>query len=217
MNLVFSWLRDFIDLEVSPQELAEKLTDVGIEVSQVQKIGNVPDEVVVAHILERKQHPNADRLSLCRVEDGTQVFSIVCGADNMQTGDKVALAKIGAHLPNGLTIKKSKIRGEVSEGMLCATHELELGDGSEGIMILDADAELGQTLNKHLSLQDFVLDIDITPNRGDCLSVLGIAREAAALGLGTLKFDAIKETCRKKYGFFNHKAESAGKKLFRGS
>lgn len=191
MKLTLTWLQEFIDLNVAePRLLAEKLTGAGIQVASATQLGNIPDSVVVARIITRDQHPNADRLSLCKVEDGTQTYAIVCGATNMKAGDKVALAKVGSKLPNDLTISKSKIRGETSEGMLCSSKELQLGGDADGIIILPADAPLGKPLVEHLNLKDAAFEIEITPNRGDCLSVVGIARELAAIGCGTLKLEA---------------------------
>ncbi len=153
----------------------------GIEVSACRFLGDGLDLVVVAKILEKKQHPNADKLSLCRVTDGEREYGIVCGAKNMSEGDHVALSKIGAKLPNGLEIKKAKIRGEASEGMLCSETELRLAEESAGIMILPPDSIPGTPLAVALGLSDHLLEIEITPNRGDCLSVLGVAREVAAI------------------------------------
>ncbi len=153
----------------------------GIEVSACRFLGDGLDLVVVAKILEKKPHPNADKLSLCRVTDGEKEYAIVCGARNMSEGDHVALSKIGAKLPNGIEIKKAKIRGEASEGMLCSETELRLAEESAGIMILPADSVPGTPLAVALGLSDHLLEIEITPNRGDCLSVLGVAREVAAI------------------------------------
>lgn len=153
----------------------------GIEVASCRFLGDGLEHVVVVRILEKKAHPNADKLSLCKVTDGEREYAIVCGARNMAEGDHVALAKIGAKLPNGLEIKKAKIRGEQSEGMLCSETELRLAEESAGIMILPADSIPGTPLAEALGLSDHLLEVEITPNRGDCLSVLGVAREVAAI------------------------------------
>lgn len=153
----------------------------GVEVSSCRFLGDGLDHVVVAKILEKKPHPNADKLSLCRVTDGEREYPIVCGARNMVEGDHVALSKIGAKLPNGIEIKKAKIRGEVSEGMLCSETELRLAEESAGILILSPDSVPGTPIAQALGLSDHLLEVEITPNRGDCLSVLGVAREIAAI------------------------------------
>jgi phenylalanyl-tRNA synthetase beta chain len=181
LKILYSWLREFIDTRLAPAQLQEALTMAGIEVSSCRFLGDGLDNVVVARILEKKAHPNADKLSLCRVTDGEREYPIVCGAKNMVTGDLVALSKIGAKLPNGIEIKKAKIRGEVSEGMLCSETELRLAEESAGILILSPDSVPGTPLAEALGLSDHLLEIEITPNRGDCLSVLGVAREIAAI------------------------------------
>lgn len=139
------------------------------------------DDVVVARILDMGPHPNADKLSLCRVTDGKTEYRVVCGATNMKAGDAVALARAGAALPTGMQIQKAKIRGQVSEGMLCSEQELGLAEESPGIMILPADSQEGMPLAPAIGMADWLLTVEITPNRGDCLSVLGVAREVAAI------------------------------------
>src|SRR3990170_651597 len=153
----------------------------GIEVSSCRFLGEGLENVVVAKILAQGQHPNADKLSLCRVTDGSSEYGIVCGARNMNPGDVVALARIGAKLPNGVEIRKAKIRGEVSEGMLCSEMELRLSEESAGILILPPETPVGKPMADALGLSDWMLEVEITPNRGDCLSVLGVAREVAAI------------------------------------
>jgi phenylalanyl-tRNA synthetase beta chain len=181
LKILYSWLREFIDTRLSPAQLQEALTMAGIEVSGCRFLGDGLDRVIVARILEKKAHPNADKLSLCRVSDGQREYAIVCGAKNMVEGDHVALATIGAKLPNGIEIKKAKIRGEASEGMLCSETELRLAEESAGILILPPDTVPGTPLADALGLSDHLLEVEITPNRGDCLSVLGVAREVAAI------------------------------------
>ena len=153
----------------------------GVEVSSCRFLGDGFDKVVTARILDQGRHPNADKLSVCRVTDGATEYGIVCGAPNMKPGDVVALAKVGAKLPNGMEIKKAKIRGQASEGMLCSEQELGLSEASAGIMILAPDTPLGRPLAAAIGLDDWLLEVEITPNRGDCLSVLGVAREVAAI------------------------------------
>ncbi len=187
MKFTLNWLRDYIDFDLSPEELSHNLTMGGLEVEDVIYQGQGLDNIVVAQITEQTPHPNAEKLSLCTVTDGKTTYPIVCGANNMKAGDKVALAKIGANLPpgpkfeDGLKIKKAKIRGEVSEGMLCAENELGLGEESDGILILSESANVGNAIVDELGLNDVVFEVGITPNRPDCLSVVGVAREVAAL------------------------------------
>ncbi len=187
MIITVNWLREYVDFGITPEELADKLTMAGLEVEAVEYRGRGLENVVVALILELKPHPDATKLSLCEVTDGEKNYPIVCGASNMKPGDKVALAKIGTNLPpgpkfpEGMTIKKAKIRGEVSEGMLCAENELGIGVESDGIMILPASASIGARLIDEIGLNDVIFEINVTPNRPDCLSVVGVAREVAAL------------------------------------
>ena len=181
MKISLNWLSDFVDIDISPERLAETLITAGLEVEGISKLGGGLDNVVVARILSMNPHPNADRLTLCSVSTGDKTHAIVCGAKNMKEGDLVPLALPGAHLPNGTKILKSKIRGEVSEGMLCSEVELGLAKESSGLMILQDTLAPGTPFAKALMLDDTVFDINITPNRSDCLSVIGIAREVAAL------------------------------------
>ena len=181
MKIPYSWLKEFIDTRLSPVQAQEALTMAGVEVSSCRFLGEGFDSVVTARILEMAPHPNAERLSLCKVTDGSTTFGIVCGAKNMKSGDAVALAKIGARLPNGMEIKKAKIRGQASEGMLCSEQELKLAETSAGIMVLPGDTVPGTPLADALGLSDWLLEVEITPNRGDCLSVLGVAREIASI------------------------------------
>ncbi len=180
MKITYKWLKDFVDFNLSPEELSHMLTMLGLEVEGMQNLGNGMDDVVVAVVEVKEQHPNADKLSLCKINDGRETLSVVCGAQNFKAGDKVALARIGAVLPGDFRIKRSRIRGEESFGMLCSEKELGLADESEGIMILSRDFPLGVSLFDALGLKDTVFEIGLTPNRADCLSVIGIAREIAA-------------------------------------
>ncbi len=181
MKILYSWLKEFVDTRLSPAGVQEALTMAGVEVSSCRFLGDGLGNVVTAKILDQGRHPNADKLSLCRVSDGASEYGIVCGAPNMKPGDVVALAKIGAKLPNGMEIKKAKIRGQSSEGMLCSEQELGLSEESAGILILPPDTPLGRPLAAAIGLDDWLLEVEITPNRGDCLSVLGVAREVAAI------------------------------------
>src|SRR6266568_3999708 len=185
MNVTYNWLKEFVDFDATPDELAELLTMLGLEVESMEKLGEGLDDVVVALVEEKKQHPNADKLSVCRVNNGKEILSIVCGAQNMKAGDKVALAQIGSVLPGDFKIKRSKIRGEESCGMLCSEKELGLAEESAGIIVLPPGiAPLGTPVFTALGRKDTLFEIGLTPNRSDCLSAIGIARDIAAkLGL----------------------------------
>ena len=183
MKLTLNWLREFIELVLPADELCDALVMAGIEVEALVEHRPIWGAVEVVELVSVVAHPNADRLRLCEVRRGQgPVVRVVCGASNMQAGDKVALAPPGTDLPGDRHIERATIRGQVSEGMLCAARELALPeDATDGIMILPADAPLGRRLVDYLGAADTVLDLAVTPNRGDCLSVLGIAREIAAL------------------------------------
>lgn len=182
MKVVLSWLQEFFSEVLTAKQVSEALYRVGIEVEYIEEMGQGLDGVVVARIEEFKQHPNADKLSLCKIFNGTETIDVVCGAKNFKAGDHVALATVGAVLPGDFKIQKSKIRGEVSNGMLCSAKELGFPDLSngEGILILDINAQPGQPLKDALKLNDAILHLALTPNRGDCFSILGIAIEVAA-------------------------------------
>jgi phenylalanyl-tRNA synthetase beta chain len=180
MKINIDWLRDFVPVEVAAEQLAGELTLAGLEVDGVAAVAAGFEGVVVAEILAKAAHPDADRLSICRIFDGEREHEIVCGAPNAAAGLKVPFAPVGTVLPGGMKIRAARIRGVRSEGMLCSAKELALADDSAGLLVLDAAAVTGQDLREHLRLEDHVLDIDLTPNRGDCFSVLGIAREIAA-------------------------------------
>ncbi|MFO7728140.1 MAG: phenylalanine--tRNA ligase subunit beta [Desulfonatronovibrio sp.] len=182
MLLSLSWLKEFTPYEGSVEELAHRLTMVGLEVEEIRRPFEHLSDIVVGHVLERTAHPDADKLSLCRVDIGTgETLPIVCGASNVAAGQKVAVAPVKTKLPGGLVIKKAKIRGQVSQGMICSETELELGTDSSGIMVLDENLQPGIRLVQALDIDDCVFDIGVTPNRPDCLSVLGLARETAAI------------------------------------
>jgi phenylalanyl-tRNA synthetase beta chain len=184
MLISYNWLKDFFEKgvldNVSPQEICNILNNQGIEVADSKYIGKDFENVVVAEVLEREKHPNADKLSLCKVFDGTNEYQVVCGAKNVEKGIKIAFSKIGAILPGGFKIEKAKIRGVESFGMICSEKELGLAKESEGIWILPSDAPLGEEFAKFIGFDDNIFEIEITPNRGDCLSILGIAREISA-------------------------------------
>ena len=184
MKVSLKWLKDYVNIELAPQELAEKLTMAGMEVKGVQIIGDTWDNMIVGQVTSLGTHPNADRLKLATVDLGTRQVTVVCGAPNVSPGQKVPFAHVGAQLMDGHTgkvelLKPAKIRGIVSEGMVCSEKELGISDSHEGIMVLPPEAPIGISLNEYLG--DVIFDLDITPNRPDCLSMIGIAREIAAL------------------------------------
>lgn len=186
MKFSLRWLGQYIDLVVPVPEMLDKLTLSGTEVEGVSVTGVESAHVVVAQILSSAQHPNADRLRICQVNDGTGTRQIVCGAKNYKDGDKVPLALPGAKLPGGLVIKESKLRGELSQGMLCSAKELALAEDAEGLLILPADAPVGRVFSEYHP-GDTMFEVEITSNRPDLLSYRGMAREIAAVGAGKLK------------------------------
>ncbi len=190
MLVSLKWLRDYVDVDVPAAELAERLTMAGLEVDALIGKGPAFRGVRVARILSLKPHPDADHLSLCDVTTGESTYPVVCGAGNIRVGDTVPLALVGATLPGDLVIRSSRIRGEVSEGMLCSEEELGIGADASGIMILPPDLSLGGELGDALNLVDSVLDIGVTPNRADCLSIVGVAREWAAIAGKKLRYPA---------------------------
>jgi phenylalanyl-tRNA synthetase beta chain len=182
MKLPLSWLREWVDLPADPREVSARLVSIGIEVESITPVAGEFTEVVVAEITQIAPHPQADKLRICQVSDGSgALLQIVCGAANARQGLKTALARIGAELPGGMQIKRAKLRGVESAGMLCSARELGISEAHEGILELPEDAPLGVTLRSYLELDDVILDVGITPNRGDAMSVLGLAREVAAL------------------------------------
>jgi phenylalanyl-tRNA synthetase beta chain len=195
MKVTLNWLKQYVDFNWSPEELTERLTMLGLEVEGVQKISGAFDGIVVAQVITRDKHPGADKLSLCRVNDGTGERQIVCGAQNFKAGDKVPLILPGASLPlkpgdkEPFTIKIGKIRGLESHGMLCSPQELGLPDQVDGLLILREDAKVGQPFGAYLgrSGSDVVYDLEVTPNRPDLNSLIGIAREIAAVTGNALK------------------------------
>ena len=181
MRVPMGWLKDFVDLSESVGEIAERLTFAGIEVEGIEMVGGNLEGVVVGEVRAVGRHPNADRLSVCTVFDGTQEVTVVCGAPNVRAGGKYAFAPVGVRLANGTVIRRAKLRGIESYGMLCAEDELGLSDDHSGLLELPEEVLAGRPLAEVLGLPEAVLDLEITPNRPDCLSILGIARELAAL------------------------------------
>jgi phenylalanyl-tRNA synthetase beta chain len=189
MIVTCNWLREFVDFDFSPEDLAHKITMAGLEVEAVEKLGEGLDSVIVARLKSVEAHPDAEKLTLCVVETGNEEVQVVCGAPNHKTGDLVALAQVGTVLPGNFKIKKSKIRGCESMGMLCSEKELGLAEDSDGIMILPQDLSLGTPVFNALQMKDIRLEIGLTPNRSDCLSVFGVSREVAALASQPLRFE----------------------------
>jgi phenylalanyl-tRNA synthetase beta chain len=178
-----NWLIDDYNINYSTSSLIDKLTPAGLEIDNVDKILELDNTFVVGEIISVKKHSKADKLSVCQVSIGNdELLQIVCGCSSVAQGLKVVVATVGSKMPNGLEIKSCKLRGEVSNGMLCSANELGLNEISEGILHLESDAKLGVRVSEYfLQREDDVLQVEITPNRGDCLSVLGLAREINSL------------------------------------
>ena len=184
MKVSLKWLRDYVDIKLAPKELAERLSMAGLEVKGIQTTGGTWDNVVIGEVIAVNPHPNADRLKVATVDLGTQQVTVVCGAPNIGLGQRVPFAQVGArlvdaHTGEAIALKPAKIRGVVSEGMVCSEEELGISDSQEGILVLPPEAPIGEPLGAYLG--DVIFDSDITPNRPDCLSLIGIAREIAAL------------------------------------
>ena len=198
MKVSERWLRTWVNPSISTEEMVEQLTMAGLEVDGTEPAAGEFTDVVVARVESVEKHPDADKLSVCQVTDGNETLQIVCGAANVRAGLSVALARVGAVLTakdnETFKIKPAKLRGVASAGMLCSEKELGLAEQSDGIMELPADAPVGTSLRDYLELDDTIIDIDLTPNRGDCLSVAGIARE-----LGTLNRCDVSEEVHDPY------------------
>jgi phenylalanyl-tRNA synthetase beta chain len=194
LKVSLKWLKDYVDLSgIAADDIVEKLTTTGLEVDDVIDYSKLFENYVVGHVVEKVKHPNADKLSLCRVDNGEQVLDVVCGAPNVDSDQKVVLAKSGAVLPDtDFTIKKVKIRGQESNGMICSEKELGLGDDHTGIMVLDNKLKPGQPVSEALGLDDVIIDIDITPNRADAFCHIGVARDLAAAFNRKLVYPKIK-------------------------
>ncbi|PAV01889.1 phenylalanine--tRNA ligase subunit beta [Arsenophonus sp. ENCA] len=198
MKLSEFWLREWINPAISSEALSEQMTMAGLEIDDVKSVAGQFQGVVVGEVVECVQHPNADKLQLTKVNIGTeQLLNIVCGAPNCRQGLKVAVATIGAVLPDNFKIKATKLRGELSEGMLCSYSELGISDDHTGIIELPQDAPIGTDIRNYLQLDDYIFDVSLTPNRADCLSILGIARDIAAINnleLNTIEIEPAKVT-----------------------
>ena len=181
MLLSEKWLREWVNPALSTQELADQITMAGLEVDGIEPVAGEFSGVVVGEIVAIEKHPDADKLRVCQVTGGDEVAQVVCGAPNARLGLKIPFALVGAVLPGNFKIKKAKLRGVESFGMLCAEAELGMSDSSDGLMELAADAPVGTDFREYLSLNDQIIEVDLTPNRADCLSVRGVARDISAL------------------------------------
>src|SRR5712671_6898446 len=182
MKLPLSWLKTFVSIDASPEEIARRLSYAGLVVENVEKLSAGFGGVFAAKVLQVEKHPNADRLNLCDVDAGDKgKFKVVCGAPNVKAGMIAPLALVGATLGKEPPLEAATIRGVQSEGMLCSERELGLSQDHAGILALSTDAPIGADVSNYLHLNDTILDVEITPNRGDCLSILGLAREVSAL------------------------------------
>ena len=182
MKFSENWLREWVDPPVSTEDLGHQFTMAGLEVDEILPAAPPFEGVVVGEVLEVKRHPDADKLSVCQVSTGEgPVHNIVCGASNVFAGMRAPTARIGAKLPGGVKIRKTKLRGMESQGMLCSARELGLGDDADGILPLEDDAAVGTDLRTYLGLDDSIIDLDLTPNRGDCFGLAGAAREIAVV------------------------------------
>ena len=189
MLISLNWLKQYIDLDgIEINEMENSLTMIGQEVEKIEIAGSNLENVVTAKIIEKEMHPDSDHLTVCKVDNGKEILQIVCGASNHKAGDKVVLAQIGAKLSEDFVIKKGKIRGKESCGMLCSEVELGIGSDKDGIIILPEDAPIGVPFKDYLGINDTVFELEITPNRPDCLSHIGIARELSAYYGKELKY-----------------------------
>ncbi|MBI3793103.1 MAG: phenylalanine--tRNA ligase subunit beta [Nitrospinae bacterium] len=193
MKLSLLWLNEWVDHNLPPEKLAEKLTSLGLETKITENRRGAYKNIVVGKVLSADPHPNADALRITSVNAGGEPLKIICGAPNVAPGQTVAVALVGATLPNGLKIEKRKIRGEESFGMICSESELGISAESSGIMVLDDGLKAGAEIASCLELEDVMFEVDLTPNRGDCLSVLGIAREVSAITGARLKMPTFAE------------------------
>lgn len=181
MKFSESWLREWVNPELSTDELTHQITMAGLEVDAVDAVAGEFSGVVVGEVIECGQHPDADKLQVTKVNTGDEIVDIVCGAKNCRLGLKVAVAKVGAVLPGNFKIKKAKLRGQPSFGMLCSESELGLAESSDGILELASDAPIGECIRQYLNLDDVTIDVDLTSNRADCLGIRGLAREVGSL------------------------------------
>nr|WP_312972178.1 phenylalanine--tRNA ligase subunit beta [Pseudomonas sp.] len=181
MKFSEQWLRSWVSPQASRDELVARLSMAGLEVDSVSPVAGAFSGVIVGEVLSTEQHPDADKLRVCQVSNGSETFQVVCGAPNVRPGLKIPFATIGAELPGDFKIKKAKLRGVESNGMLCSASELQISDDNDGLLELPADAPVGQDIREYFDLDDVSIEVDLTPNRGDCLSLAGLAREVGAL------------------------------------
>mgnify|MGYP002640087806 CR=1 FL=1 len=182
MNISYNWLKEYIDIDLEPADLAARLTDAGLEAVIVETLPEYFKNIVVGHVLSREKHPDADKLSVCMIDLGDdEPKQIICGAPNIDAGQNVPVATIGTTFPDGMKIKKAKLRGVISNGMVCSERELDLSQDHSGIMVLDENAELGMDMQAYLSGNDVSIELDLTPDRSDALGHIGVARDLAAL------------------------------------
>ena len=199
MKVSQNWLKKYVNFKFTPEQLTEKLSMLGLEVESYEDLTKQYDNFIIGEVLERAKHPNADRLSICKVNIGSAVQEVVCGAPNVEAGQKVVVALIGAVIPHNqhdpegkpFVIERAKIRGVESNGMICSELELGLGKDASGILVLDEKAKAGTSFAKYLGKTDVVYEIGITPNRADCLSHIGVAREIGLLVNKKLKMPKI--------------------------
>ena len=188
MKFTFSWLKEHLDTKASLEDMVDRLTMIGLEVEKVHDRAKGLEGFVVARVIEAKKHPDADKLTVCRVDNGSEIVEVVCGAPNARKGLLGVFAASGSHIPGtGITLKPTEIRGVISNGMLLSEKEVNISDDHEGIIELPEDVDIGSPAAEAMDLADPVIEIEITPNRGDCLGVRGIARDLAAAGMGKLK------------------------------
>jgi phenylalanyl-tRNA synthetase beta chain len=188
MKFSLSWLKEYLETDKSLNEIIYWLTMVGLEVENIEDRAKLLEKFVVGHVLEAKQHPDADRLQILQIQNGSEILEVVCGAPNARAGMKGIFAGNGSYIPGiDVTLKTTKIRGVTSNGMMLSEREIGLSDEHGGIIEVKEDAEAGSSAAEALGLTDPVIEIAITPNRGDCLGIYGIARDLAAAGVGSLK------------------------------
>ncbi len=181
MRVSLNWLKDYVDIDMPPDDLAQLLTMSSLDVEAVEPLGQSLEDIIVARILSVRRHPEADRLFICQMDTGGEEVPVVCSAPNLEAEALVPMALPGTKLPGEMVVQESQIRGQQSVGMLLAEDEMGLTDDHTGIMILPEDLNPGAQVSSVLHLEDWALEISITPNRPDCASVMGIAREIAAL------------------------------------
>lgn len=209
MKFSEQWLREWVNPDVSTAELCEQFTMAGLEVDSVEPAAPSFDGVVVGHVLKVTAHPDADKLRVCEVSVGKGTpLQVVCGAPNVKEDMRVPFAQVGAYLPGDMKIKRAKLRGVESEGMLCSAKELGLSDDASGLMALPEDAPAGEDLRKYLNLDDQLIEIDLTPNRGDCLGMIGVARESGVLNRCDVTVPEIKSIKAKTKEKFDIKIEA---------